>query len=548
MNLVRFLFGAGERGVVAVAIAGVVSGLASTGFIAVVNLALQRGERRYLLAAFAAVALARIATNLLAQWFMLHFSQKSVFTLCDQLCRQVIRTPFRTLERITPSRIMSTLTDDVAALSGALQTVPNVITNAAILLGCFTYLVVLSVPAALGLAACAALGALAYQVLMQRSARAIAEARVQRDALFGHFRTLTEGVKELQMNRARSRQLLDQDVRGTISRLREANLAASREYLVADGWTQTVFFLIIGLVLFALPARGVTAPSVSSYAFVALYAMTPIWVFISALPTFQRGQAALERIEGIGLALTPAGALAPLEPPAAPHGATVALRDVVFEYEPEEAGGHGFRLGPLNVEVHPGELVFVIGGNGSGKSTFVKLFAGLYAPQSGTVTLNGAVVDESGRDRHQDHVSAVFSDFHLFGNVAGLTDEHLDEKSAAYLRLLGLDHKVTVVEGVLSTTALSQGQRRRLALMAAYLEDRPVYVFDEWAADQDPGYREVFYARLLPELKARGKTVVVITHDDRYFHLGDRVIKLDYGRVVDSWRPGERADGAGALR
>jgi putative ATP-binding cassette transporter len=90
---------------------------------------------------------------------------------------------------------------------------------------------------------------------------------------------------------------------------------------------------------------------------------------------------------------------------------------------------------------------------------------------------------------------------------------------------------VQVKDGTLSTIELSQGQRKRLALLTAFLEDRPFYIFDEWAADQDPFFREVFYLQLLPELKAKGKTVLVISHDDRYYSLGDRIIKLDYGKI-----------------
>jgi putative ATP-binding cassette transporter len=101
------------------------------------------------------------------------------------------------------------------------------------------------------------------------------------------------------------------------------------------------------------------------------------------------------------------------------------------------------------------------------------------------------------------------------------------------LRWLALDHKVRVTDQRLSTTDLSQGQRRRLALLTAYLEDRPFYVFDEWAADQDPHYKQIFYTELLPELRARGKGVAVITHDDRYFHLGDRIVKLHDGQIVE---------------
>jgi putative ATP-binding cassette transporter len=125
----------------------------------------------------------------------------------------------------------------------------------------------------------------------------------------------------------------------------------------------------------------------------------------------------------------------------------------------------------------------------------------------------------------------VFSDFYLFDTLLGLQTPELDRRAREYLTKLQLDHKAKVKDGALSTTDLSQGQRKRLALLTAYLEDRPIYLFDEWAADQDPLFKDVFYLQLLPELQAKGKTVLVISHDDRYYHLGDRIIKLDYGKV-----------------
>jgi putative ATP-binding cassette transporter len=125
----------------------------------------------------------------------------------------------------------------------------------------------------------------------------------------------------------------------------------------------------------------------------------------------------------------------------------------------------------------------------------------------------------------------VFTDFYLFDSLLGLDAPDLDERAGRYLVELELDSKVQISGGALSTTALSQGQRKRLALLTAFVEDRAIYVFDEWAADQDPHYRQIFYERLLPELKSRGKTVVVISHDDRYYHLGDRVVKLEYGKL-----------------
>ncbi|SLM49152.1 ATP-binding protein SyrD (fragment) [Nitrospira japonica] len=135
----------------------------------------------------------------------------------------------------------------------------------------------------------------------------------------------------------------------------------------------------------------------------------------------------------------------------------------------------------------------------------------------------------------------VFSDFYLFDKLLGLDESSIESQAHSYLARLQIDHKVTINGRAFSTTELSQGQRKRLALVTAYLENRTIYVFDEWAADQDPEYKEVFYRQLLPDLRARGKSVIVITHDDRYFHLGDRVVKLEEGRIVDADAAGLRA-------
>ena len=212
--------------------------------------------------------------------------------------------------------------------------------------------------------------------------------------------------------------------------------------------------------------------------------------------------------------------------------------DVVFSYGEEKGVETPFSLGPISLELHPSELVFVIGGNGSGKSTFVKVLAGLYQPLQGNVTLAGTMVTDANREWYREHFSVVFSDFHVFKKLLGQSDSQAERLGLPYLRLLHMDQKVTMHERTFSTLDLSQGQRKRLALVTAYLEDRPIYVFDEWAADQDPQYKEIFYKTLLPDLRERGKLVVVITHDDRYFHLGDQVIKLEDGKVVEYLKTG----------
>ena len=191
-----------------------------------------------------------------------------------------------------------------------------------------------------------------------------------------------------------------------------------------------------------------------------------------------------------------------------------------------------FMLGPINLKFRPGELVFLVGGNGSGKSTLAKLISGLYVPERGEVFLDGTVINEQNREQYRQLFSVVFSDFQLFSELLGLDSEKLDTKAYDYLIKLQLDHKVQVKQGHLSTTALSGGQRQRLALLTAYLEDRSFYIFDEWAANQDPVFKEIFYTQFLPELKEQGKAILVITHDDKYYDLCDRLIKLDSGCLV----------------
>jgi len=125
--------------------------------------------------------------------------------------------------------------------------------------------------------------------------------------------------------------------------------------------------------------------------------------------------------------------------------------------------------------------------------------------------------------------SAIFIDFHLFDRFYGIQNGIDPKKVNDLLKLMKLDHKVTVQNNQFSTTDLSTGQRKRLAMIIAIMEDKPIYVFDERAADQSPGFRDYFYYQLLPSLKQKGKTVIAVTHDQQYFDIADRILEMDYG-------------------
>jgi len=212
------------------------------------------------------------------------------------------------------------------------------------------------------------------------------------------------------------------------------------------------------------------------------------------------------------------------------HWQSLELEGVVHSYE-RDGETSRFMLGPLTISFEPGELVFITGGNGSGKTTLAKILTGLYTPERGEVRLDSEPVTEENLSRYRQLFSVVFADFYLFEELIGLDMPQLDERAQKLLVDLQLAQRVEVSAGKLSTINLSQGQRKRLALLTAYLEDRPIYLFDEWAADQDPSFKKLFYVEMLPRLLARGKTVIAVTHDDHYYHLAHRIIKLEDGKV-----------------
>jgi len=276
---------------------------------------------------------------------------------------------------------------------------------------------------------------------------------------------------------------------------------------------------------------GIESQVLVGYTLVVLFMITPLTIILNQIPVLERAYVAAENIEELGFTLkaTTPESLAPVSTTGA-RWQQLDLIDVTHSYR-QDGGSAEFKLGPINLTFQPGELIFLIGGNGSGKTTLIKLLMGLYEPESGEIRVDNKLVTMNERDDYRQQFSAVFFDFYLFERLFGFEAKDVDAESQRYLDLLQLSHKLTIKGGQLSTVDLSQGQRKRVALLNAYLEDRPIYIFDEWAADQDPQFKEIFYYQLVPELKSRGKTVIVISHDDRYYGLADRLIKLESGKI-----------------
>jgi putative ATP-binding cassette transporter len=516
---------------------GLLAGLSSVGLLAVINKLINgaAATSELLAVAFIGLALLKVGSNYLSQLLLVSFAQKTILKLGMDLCWKVVRAPYRTLERRGPHEILATLTDDTNALAWAVNGLPGLAINVAILAGCSLYLAWLSWQAFVVVVVLSVLGLLGYRQLYQRVLQSSLAVRDSKGVLFEHFRSLTEGMKELMLHRGRREAFVEEDIRQAADALRRHNLITTKQYLVTDSWTQVLFYGLIGVILLLFPRwLALAGESLTGYAFAMLYMIGPMWGLLGMVPTLSRGQVAVEKIEALGLALDEGGREGGAERPVAPGRHCVELSRAVFTYEAKTDDERSFSLGPLDLSIRSGELVFIIGGNGSGKSTFVKVLTGLYLPQEGQVRLNDEVITPATQDWYRQHFAAVFSDFYLFKKLLGLDPSLVAKQADGWLKTLHINHKVTIEQGEYSTVHLSQGQRKRLALVTAMLEDRPFYVFDEWAADQDPQYKDVFYGELLPDLRARGKGVIVVTHDDRYFHVGDRVLKLDDGRIVET--------------
>jgi putative ATP-binding cassette transporter len=484
---------------------------------------------------FVALGVTMLLSGFTSRALLIQLSQNAVFDLRMRLSRQILGAPLLYLEKCGAPRLLASLIDDVMALTGTLLGIPAFCINVATILVCLLYLGLLSWEVLLAALFFMALGAVSYHLLLTRALRYLQMARQQQNKLFADFRALTQGTKELKLHRQRREEFLGERLRTTAADSRRFNIRGSRIYAGADGWGQFLFFVFIGLMLFALPLlRETTSQMMVGYTLALLYIMAPLEVLLNFIPNIGRAQIALRQIESLGLSLSQA-ATESEETPSRTEPASswerLELSGVAHTYRQEQED-ESFVLGPIDLTIEAGETVFLIGGNGSGKTTLLKLITGLYAPEAGEIYLGGQLIDGTNREWYRSHFSVVFSDFYLFESLLGLSDADTDEVAAAYLARLHLEHKVKVEDGVFSTLDLSQGQRKRLALLTALLEDRSLYVFDEWAADQDPIFKDVFYKEFLPALKAQGKTVLVITHDDRYYHLADRLIKLDYGKLV----------------
>jgi putative ATP-binding cassette transporter len=516
----------------AASVASVASGICGVLLVAQINAALTAGEevRAQLPWHFAVLVLGALVSGIGSKVLFEQLRVRAMSELRQYVSDRVMDAPIRVLEQVGAARIQSTLADHVTDVARFFVSMPNILTNGVVVGGCLVYLAVLSAQVFLVAAGVIVLGSAGYLVAQRLAGRHLVAASKEQDRLFGHFRSLTDGAKELRQNRNKRHLFASSVLATSIENVRKHRLRGIVIFEAAAGWGHFLIYAFIGLVLFVLvgdiPDR---AQVMTGFALVFVYMVTPLQSLLDWLPEANLARVSSSRIAEITQRIvtpeTVASDLAPEE------FLSIELKGLRHRYYHEQSGEF-FELGPIDLRFVPGEVVFLVGGNGSGKTTLAKLIVGLYAPEAGELLLDGVPVGDASRDQYRQLFSTVFSDFHLFDDLLETGRPDLDAEGNRLLEKLHLHRKVRVQDGAFTTKELSQGQRKRLALVAACLENRPFVVFDEWAADQDPAFKHFFYRQVLPDLQAMGKTVLVISHDDRYFDVGDRVVRLESGKIV----------------
>lgn len=467
--------------------------------------------------------------------------QSALLRIKLRIVDKVERAELEQLERIGAAEINDRITENMTDISDASSLLANLLQSVCILVFATLYLVAISVPAFVMMTLMLVIGASLYASMHKAVREYLSHAAQKRLLFFDTLMDLLGGFKEVKFSRRRGRDIRE-DIAETGGELYVTTLKASR--LFNDHWIfANVFLLVfIGAIAFVLPMHTtLDAPTLGGLVAAGMFIWGPVGGLVGGFPAYVRCNVALEQIATLEEKLDAAtreDASASAADPWSGRFSTLEASEVQYEYASDN-GGETFHIGPMNLTVTAGEVLFIVGGNGSGKSTFLKVLTGLYRPTSGAVRVDGVAITRETAPVYREMISAIFSDFHLFAKLYGLlgVDEPVVRGLIAQMQL---DDKTSFEKGRFTKRKLSTGQRKRLAMVVTMLEDRPICVFDEWAADQDPVFRKYFYEELLPLLQRKGKTVIAVSHDDRYFRCADRVVTMEEGKIRSIERTAER--------
>lgn len=439
----------------------------------------------------------------------------------------------RNLEEIGAEAIQAPLAKDSSLISQAALSLTLLVRSAIVVSMSLLYLGWLSLPSLLVTLAFIGTYAFIYVVLIQPKLTVeLQESQAREAGLFRHTNALLGGFKELKLARRKNAALFEQ-FSHTASAVNEIKRGINTH--IANSFTigYSTFYLLLIVLVIVIPTFNAQASSdvfrITATVFFILSELDP---WLTWIPAIARSDAAIEMLCRLEFQLDQAlqGKTEGYSLPALQTFQSIVFDKLVFQYS-DPQNRMTYSIGPLNLCLRQGEMLFIVGGNGSGKTTFLKLLSGLYTPSAGNIKLDDKAVEQEHYPAYRELFAAVFADYYLFDRFYGLPEYEASNVNR-WLEVLKLRTKTRYLDGQFTQLHLSSGQRKRLAFLTAVLEDKPIYIFDELAADQDPQFRHYFYTVALPDLKKQGKTIVAVTHDEKYFNLADRILALEEGKIV----------------
>nr|VFJ95440.1 MAG: putative ATP-binding cassette transporter [Candidatus Kentron sp. H]VFJ96944.1 MAG: putative ATP-binding cassette transporter [Candidatus Kentron sp. H]VFK02641.1 MAG: putative ATP-binding cassette transporter [Candidatus Kentron sp. H] len=477
---------------------------------------------------FVASYLVFLVSGIVSRRKVIDLFEDLIFNIRYRLIEHMRQMALKPFEEIGSATFHNIMTLDLRYISDIAEVLWYLLSAGVLMLGILLYMASLSIPVFSVILMVVILGFLGFFFIQSILTKEVDTTRNREDGLFSLIEGLLFGFKELKIDRRKQEDFFRKAIEPDILAVRDLRKKVGYIRGEATILAQIIWAVMLLFVVFVLPYLEMIDTD-TLFAFITAILLMPVVYFLNDLNYMSFANISVDRLfhfeEHLAASTPP---VAPVPESAQSRRVTqLAYRDLSFDYT-DEGGAVTFSVGPMDLTFTSGEITFIVGGNGSGKSTLLKLITGLYPALTGTVTLDEELVEQG---EQTALFSCIFTDFHLFDRFYGL--EGIDEERVTELIcLMGLDDKVSYQERGFSTLDLSTGQKKRLALIAAMLEDKPFYLFDEWAADQAPGFREYFYKTLLPDLKARNKLVICVTHDDNYYHLADRIYKLELGRLV----------------
>ncbi|EJY6984773.1 multidrug ABC transporter permease/ATP-binding protein [Campylobacter coli] len=453
------------------------------------------------------------------------FGQNFIFKMQRRVVKQILDTPLLKVAKVGKARILASLGSDVRNISFGLLRLPDFLQSSILILCTSAYLCYLS-PQIFTL--CAIWIIVVFTInnfLMMKVYAYFRKARENDDALQNNYQNILDGHKELLINRYRAKLYYEDEFESNARSKKKNSTLGNLFNNLSSNFTNVALLALVGVEFYlALEFKWASVAEATTIALSILFLRTPLVSMIGSFPTLLLAKIALDKIAKLELDdykehFEKTNFIKDWR--------QISFKNTSFSYD------DNFHLNPVNLDLKKGELIFLIGKNGSGKSTFCMLLTGLFKPSEGEIFVDDMKIDDDNLDVYRSLVSAVFSDFHLFTKTLAKEKFADEEKIASWLKFLELKGKTRVEDHELVLTKLSTGQKKRLAMLIALLEERDILVLDEWAADQDPVFRRFFYKKLLPLLKEQGKTIFAITHDDAYFDSADRIFLAEGGNISE---------------